>query len=225
MARTHQNQVAWHLDALPHKTLKALEFLSKADWLGKSKWYLAGGTALALQVGHRTSLDLDFFTPAKSFFMNGLTNRFSSTIWKTQIAKEATVYGTLLGAKVSFIAYPFFVPKEPFIRFGNVRVLSIRDIAVMKIIAISQRGKKRDFYDLYWYVQHCEPLIDVFRRLPVQYPTVAHDFHHILKAMLYFAEAEDDPMPRLFSTTPWKTVKHFFTKEVRRISLEVLRLE
>ncbi|MBI4599195.1 nucleotidyl transferase AbiEii/AbiGii toxin family protein [Candidatus Uhrbacteria bacterium] len=225
MARTHKNQVTWHLDALPHKTLKALDFFSKAEWLSTSKWYLAGGTALALQVGHRTSLDLDFFTPAKNFSMNGLTNRFSSTMWETQIAKEATVYGTLLGAKVSFIAYPFFIPREPFIRYGNVRVLSIRDIAVMKIIAISQRGKKRDFYDLYWYIQHCESLLDILRRLPDQYPTVAHDFHHILKALLYFAEAEDDPMPRLFFTSPWKTVKRFFTKEVPLISKELLRLE
>ncbi|MBI4128310.1 MAG: nucleotidyl transferase AbiEii/AbiGii toxin family protein, partial [Parcubacteria group bacterium] len=74
-------------------------------------------------------------------------------------------------------------------------LLDIRDIAVMKIIVISQRGRKRDFVDLYWYAQHVEPLGAVLERLPDQYPTVAHDYHHILKSLIYFADAEEDPMP------------------------------
>ena len=104
--------------------------------------------------------------------------------------REGTVYGRLLGAKISFIAYPFFRAKEPYAWYGNVRVLTPPDIAVMKIIAISQRGKKRDFIDLYWYVNNREPLIQILRRLPEQYPTVIHDYHHIIKSLMYFADAD-----------------------------------
>ena len=55
-------QINWHYETLPSQTKKALDFLSGEKWMKKSKWYLAGGTALALQVGHRKSFDLDFFT-------------------------------------------------------------------------------------------------------------------------------------------------------------------
>ena len=57
----------WHTDVLPVATKKALTYLSDQVWLKRSRWYLAGGTALALQVGHRNSVDLDFFLPADNF--------------------------------------------------------------------------------------------------------------------------------------------------------------
>lgn len=63
--------------------------------------------------------------------------------------RKNTVYGELFSAKISFIAYPFFVPKQKVAEYGSVRILSPLDISVMKIVAISQRGRKRDFFDLY----------------------------------------------------------------------------
>lgn len=161
----------WHVDILPRATRKALELLSIQDWLKKSQWYLAGGTALMLHVGHRTSIDLDFFLPQKDFDLEQLIARFPKDSWITDIAREGTLYGRLLQAKVSFIAYPFFIAKQKPEWFGAVQVLNPQDIAVMKIIAISQRGRKRDFVDLYWYTINREPLEDVIRRLPDQYPT------------------------------------------------------
>jgi len=205
---------------LPRATKKALEFLSKADWLKNSDWYLAGGTALALSMGHRVSMDLDFFSSQKTFLPQEVIRHFSDEVWHGDVVKEGTLYGKLFGAKVSFIAYPFFIPKAPVLRYGTVRVLPPEDIAVMKIIAISQRGKKRDFLDLYWYVQHQESLAEVLKRLPEQYPTVAHDYHHILKSLTYFADAEEDPMPKLFFKANWKEIKTFFQKEVTRIAKE-----
>ena len=144
--------------------------------------------------------------------------------WKTDNRREGTLYGTLCGAQVSFIAYPFFIPKEPFLRYGNVRILPKKDIAVMKIVAISQRGRKRDFIDLYWYSQHQEPLIDVIKRLPEQYPSVAHDYHHILKSLVYFTDAENDPMPQLNFSADWDEVKNFFRREVTDAAKELLRI-
>lgn len=160
--------------------------LSAEKWLENDGWYLAGDTAMALQAGHRVSVYLDFFTTEATFSEAELTARMPQEIWVETLLKRGTVYGELKGAKVSFIAYPFFVPQKSFHKIGSVRMLDIDDIAVMKIIAISQRGRKRDFIDLYWYVKHCIPLIEVARKLKVQCPSVAHDYHHILKSLTFF---------------------------------------
>lgn len=214
-------QITWHLDVLPRATKRAFLFLSEQQWLRRSQWYLAGGTALALVEGHRQSLDLDFFLPGDNFRLAGLLGYFKGVDWVADIAQEKTIYGRLLGAKVSFIAYPFFLPKE-IVHYGTISILTPRDIAVMKIVAISQRGKKRDFFDLYWYCTHREPLIDVLKRLPAQYPTVAHNFHHIMKSLVYFTDAENDLMPQLFFSATWDHVKKFFTREVPRITRQLL---
>ena len=180
-----QGQIELRFDVLPPATKKAADFLSKEKWLDTDDWYLAGGTALALQAGHRRSVDLDFFTTKKEFDTAQLLGHFSGNPdWTTDVHKANTIYGTLCKAKVSFIAYPFFIPKADFVRYGTIRILQPRDIAVMKIVAISQRGRKRDFYDLYWLCKNLEPLKEILPRLKEQYPSVAHDYHHILKSLV-----------------------------------------
>ena len=209
---------------MPAATLRALDFFSSAAWLASSPWYLAGGTALALQVGHRNSEDLDFFTIEKSFPTQDVLQYLSAPDWNSDIVRDGTIWGRYKEAKVSFISAPFFIPKATKLKYGNISVLDARDIAVMKIVAMSQRGRKRDFLDLYWYANHAEPLIEVIRRLPEQYPGVAHDYHHILKSMLYFVDAENDPMPPLHFKTDWKTIKAYFKKEVPNIAKELVGL-
>ncbi len=218
MDNNASKQLNLHYEALPKDTTKAFEFLSKEVWLSKDGWYLAGGTALALQTGHRKSVDLDFFTTEKGFNVKTLLENFlDSKDWKVTTEENNTLYGELLGAKVSFIAYPFFIPKQEYIKYGSINILQIRDIAVMKIVAISQRGKKRDFFDLYWCAHHIEPLIEIIKRLPEQYPSVAHDYHHILKAIVYFEDAESDPDPEVNFDADWNKVKSFFEKEIPSI--------
>ncbi len=217
-------QIKWHYETLPGRTKKALDFFSEQKWLKKSKWYLAGGTALALQDGNRKSLDLDFFTMEKDFDEKKLTARFiGNKDWQIEMEEKNTIYGSLFKAKVSFIAYPFFIPKQEFIKHGSVRVLNHIDVGVMKITAISQRGKKRDFFDLYWCAKNIEPLEAILKRLPTQYPAVAHDYHHILKALVYFKDAESDPEPEIYFDTDWKKVKRFFTKEISILADKLIR--
>ena len=208
---------------MPASTKKALDFLSKEEWIGNPDWYLAGGTALALQAGHRKSVDLDFFSRQKNFEEEEVLSHFSKNKeWKIDFSRKNTIYAILCGAKISFIAYPFFVPKQEYLRYGSVNVLQMRDIAVMKIVAISQRGRKRDFFDLYWCAHNVESLLDIIKRLPEQYPSVAHDYHHILKALVYFEDAETDPDPELNFKASWKQVKTFFKKEIPVIMNELI---
>lgn len=192
-------------------TNKAINVLSKQSWLKKQRWYLAGGTALTLQVGHRISVDLDFFTPRKGIDSDlDFISRTLSPDWIITNQKQDTLYGELNETKVSFIAYPYFVPKQPFITRGFIDILDARDIAVMKVIAISQRGRKRDFFDLYWYVNNRESLIDVLERVKIQYPNTQHNYHHIIKSLTYYEEAEADPEPQIFFEADWNKVKKYF---------------
>lgn len=215
----------WNLETIPENTKSALRFLRTEKWLFRDGWYLAGGTALGLQVGHRQSVDLDFFTEKKTFSPVSVTNHFSKEAWKAEIVEEGTVYGAICGAKASFIAYPFFVPAVPKLSYGEVSVLHKDDIAVMKVIAISQRGRKRDFVDLYWYAKNVASLQSVIMKLPRQYPDVAHNFHHIIKSMIYFNDAENDLMPTLSFKATWKEIKDYFQREVPRVAKEIIGLD
>ena len=222
---TSSQKLNWHYETLPRNTKKALDSFSKEKWLKKSGWYLAGGTALALQTGNRKSLDLDFFTMKKDFKEKQLLARFANNKdWVTEVEEKNAIYGKLLGAKVSFIAYPFFIPKQKMKYHGEISVMNPTDIAVMKITAVSQRGRKRDFFDLYWCAHNIEPLEQIIRRLPEQYPSVAHDYHHILKSLVYFNDAEVDPEPEIYFKANWNTVKKFFTKEIPIITYKVMNL-
>lgn len=222
---THDSKtMKWYTDILPRETREALHALAPKSWIRDEGWYLAGGTALALAVGHRSSVDLDFFTQKKTFNPTDVINHFESPDWQTDVQEQSTLYGRLLGAKISFIAYPFFKPLLSPNQFGSVPVLKPQDIATMKIVAISQRGRKRDFVDLYWYVHHREPLVEVIKRLPMQYPSVAHDYHHILKSLTYFVDAEDDVMPPLTFQAKWPDIKKFFLQETKRMVPQLLHL-
>jgi len=226
MASNVKKQINPEFSILPRATKKAIDFLSKQIWLKNTNWCLDGGTALALQAGNRKSVDLDFFTGDKDFNANNLLIHFlENKKWKTTIKEEGTIYGELFGAKISFIAYPYFVPKQGMANYGHIKILNPIDIAVMKIIAISQRGKKRDFFDLYWCARNIEPLKLSIKRLKVQYPSVAHDYHHILKSLVFFEDAENDPAPEIYFKASWGEIKNFFIKEVPALVAHLIELE
>jgi predicted nucleotidyltransferase component of viral defense system len=225
MVNHAEKQVNLQFSTLPRATKKALDFLSEQRWLEGTEWYLAGGTALALSTGLRKSVDLDFFTADSKFRLESvLSNFFENKDWKTIVEEPNTIFGELFKAKISFIAYPFFVPKQTMISYGSVKILQPLDIAVMKIIAISQRGRKRDFFDLYWCVKNIESLESLIKRLKVQYPSVAHDYHHILKSLVFFEDAESDPVPELNFKVSWKEVKNYFIKEIPPIMKKIMDL-
>jgi hypothetical protein len=211
------------LPRLPAPARRAFLFCTKYPLLRRPRWYLAGGTALSLQVEHRQSADLDFFTPLTGFRKLEVERALLATDrWKTDYLEQGTIYGTLLEAKVSLIAYPLFVPSARMLVCGNLRMLIPQDIAVMKIIAISQRGRKRDFVDLYWYCVHRNPLREIISRVLKQYPGKKHNLPHSLKNLTYFDDAESDPMPRLFFDATWGEIKRFFKREATRIARELL---
>jgi hypothetical protein len=180
-------------------------------------WTLAGGTALALQIGHRYSEDLDFFR-GESFAPERLAVELSR-IGRVSVRNRATdtLHVTLAGLKISFLStqVPLLFPGTP---YRGLTLADPRDIAVMKLIAIGGRGSRRDFIDLYFYLQgggDLEALLALSQR---RFRDVDFNEYHLLKSLVYFEDAEAEPMPRMIRDVDWETIKGTISAEVRRLS-------
>jgi hypothetical protein len=122
------------------------------------------------------------------------------------------------GTKLSFsrVRDPFLFEGTP-CRFFTVA--SERDIALMKLAAISGRGSRKDFVDLYLILRIGGTLNDYFRMLPEKYGASRINTYHILKSLTYFEDAEKEPLPRMFVPFDWEECKAFFVRQARAIVL------
>lgn len=205
-----------HEETLAPKTKKLLEKLSREKWL--RNYYLAGGTALALHYGHRESIDLDWFT-AKNIKTNDLLNKLSC-LGKFVILQEEenTVEGVLDGVKLSFMTFPYIMLND-FSLYKEVYLASPLDIALMKLSAISGRNTKKDFIDLYYFLHEENMDLSVLlNKMKKKYKGLNYEILHILKSLVYFVEADKEPMPRMLENIEWSKVKKFFEKSVLSIS-------
>jgi len=178
--------------------------------------YLVGGTACALQLGHRISVDLDFFTP-KEFDTKELIYSLKK-IGKFKLEKQSwgTILGTLEGIKFNLFVYKYPV-LFPFKSIFDVNILDLRDIAAMKIDAISTRGIKRDFIDLYFICQKGISLSKILSFYNRKYGALASNIIHIQKSLVYFIDAEATAMPKMLKKINWDDVKKYFEDEVKRL--------
>jgi hypothetical protein len=179
------------------------------------RFYLAGETALALQLGHRRSLDLDFFA-SQAFDPDLLVQCLQGLAGFTLIAKDAGTLDThISGIKVSFLSYEYPV-LFPLKEYAGIGVAESRDIACMKISAIAGRGTKRDFIDLYAVSQHY-PLPRLLQHFKEKFARASYNLVHVAKSLAYFEDAERDPMPDMLAPLSWEEVKQFFHTEARRL--------
>ncbi len=170
-------------DALPH-----LAFTRS------SGFYLAGGTALALQVGHRDSVDFDFFTE-QEFDTDRLFALLDSSFQGIPLVKVQDERNTLTvitaGAiKLSFMRYPYALLR-PLVRSEHFDLADIADIGCMKLSAITGRGTMKDYVDLY-YILRRHPLNELLALCAVKLPQL--DRALILKALVYFDDLDDEPI-------------------------------
>lgn len=210
---TNHEQEAWHREVIPATTETTLGVLREAHLV--DGFYLAGGTGLALQFGHRLSLDLDFFAQ-EHFDEEALLQRVQALAGFGLVAKAPyTLHATVQETKVSFLgyAYPVLFPAN---RFLDVAVADPRDIACMKVSAVASRSTKRDFVDLYVCAERYG-LKEILRLFDQKYTQTHYSKLHILKSLTFFADAEKDPMPHMLVTLDWDTVKQFFLREAPRL--------
>lgn len=205
-----------HLEVLPPGGDAVLSSLTESGFL--DGFYLAGGTALALQLGHRRSVDLDWFTPEP--FDPGRLLADLRGLGELTVIQEVpgTLHLVLWDVRVSFFHYPHPLV-EPLVETDLCRLAGCVDIGLMKITAISNRGSKKDFYDLYQIALRVMPLQDLFRRLPEKYPRIRYSTYHLLRSLAYFDDADQEPEPMLIEPLAWDEVKEFF----RRAQREMMR--
>ena len=203
------------VQTLPQPAQRLLVRLGRQRWM--ANFYLAGDSAAALHLGHRRSEDLDFFCP-KELNTPLLLHRLQK-FGKFDLTKEAwgTLIGVLEGVRVSFFTYPYPLLHPPQKLWG-VRIASLLDIGLMKLIAISQRGTRRDFVDLFFICRQSIPLTELLASLPQKFAGVNYSLPHILRSLVYFDDAEKEPMPTMLVPVRWSDIKRFFQAQVKMIA-------
>lgn len=191
------------------KLLEILNALMNNPYFGE--FYLVGGTSLALQMGHRESIDIDLFGHKEleelelSYFLSGLG--------KVQILKKSKnilIY-TIDGIKVDLVnyRYPWLYPS---LNLENLRLADQRDIAAMKLNAISGRGSKKDFIDLHFLLTKyslAEMIWDYNKKFED-----GSEFL-VLKSLTYFDDADLDETPKMYYPIDWEEIKLSVKKEVK----------
>ena len=182
-----------------------------------SGWVLAGGTGLALHLGHRVSKDLNFFRPGP-FDSEALASGLASVgRVVVQNRSAGTLHATLDGLRVSFLAAQAALLFPGSVYRGLV-VAAPRDIAVMKLVAIGGRGSRKDFVDLFFYLRGRDSLEALFEAMRRRFKGIDYNEYHLLRSLVFFEDAETEPMPRMLRRVAWSEMKRAIAAEVRRVS-------
>ena len=186
--------------------------------------YLAGGTALALLLEHRHSIDFDWFAPAM-FAAETVTENLSKlgslSISET---KKGTFHGFVDGIRVAWLYYPnpllgelIQSPEIP-----GLRLASMMDIAVMKWAALSSRGCRKDFIDLYFMAKAGLEIKSLLPLLTKKFPGSNINRYHMIKSLSYFDDAEREAWPTMRKPVKWEDVKDYFLEQQKLLLDESL---
>jgi predicted nucleotidyltransferase component of viral defense system len=203
-----------HESVLDKKTKKNITLLSQQEFI--KQFCLAGGTACAIYLSHRTSDDLDFFSrqDLTHFEMqNSLRTRGHFIV---DYSDTQTLIGRFNETKVSFFKYDYPLIGETH-DFFDIKISSLEDIGCMKIDAISSRGSKRDFVDLYFILKKFDlELEKFFKYFEKKFGKKNFNIYHILKSLVYFDDADKDPELNMLVRFSWEDVKSFYTSEIKK---------
>jgi hypothetical protein len=169
-----------------------------------------------LRLGHRETVDFGFYTPDEGFdrpepLCDALAVAGDLVVTRTA---PGTLLGTLGGVNVSFFRYRYdrIDPLDPLL--GSVRIAGLRDLAAMKAIAVSQRGLRRDFIDLFFLLRAGLRLDEILRWAREKYCDVAYSEYHLRRALVYFDDADAHPMPKMRLPVEWDGVRRAIAREV-----------
>jgi predicted nucleotidyltransferase component of viral defense system len=176
---------------------------------------LAGGTTLALYLGHRVSIDLDFFTTQEfdsTKLVNLLEDKYQlSSIIASKNALSIYILYNEKNIKIDFLRHNYKIIKPSVIEDG-VRLHSIEDVAAMKLSAVLNRGAKKDFYDIYELLKHysLHELVSFFK---IKYPNT--NVLMLIKSLDYFLDADVEPDPIALNKAKWIDIKEEISNQIR----------
>jgi hypothetical protein len=197
-----------YLETVESSTLELLKKLQRLPVLEQTR--LVGGTALALQLGHRKSIDLDFFGTVDceaEYLRESIAGMASLTILKE--SPHIHIY-IVDGIKVDIVNYKYPWLDDVVLEQG-LRLASVSDIAAMKITAIIGRGTKKDFIDIAFLLHHFS-LEEILHFYAAKYNDSS--VFMAMKSLAYFDDAEADPMPDMFVNQSWQQVKAYILSKI-----------
>lgn len=198
-----------HLQTILPDTLELLKRLSAQPEMQEMR--LVGGTSLALQYGHRQSVDLDFFgklTVSQEEILSMIERLGSYRLRnRTNNILQLIVDGVMVDI-VDYSRYPWI--DEP-VCHEELTLASPKDIAAMKINAIEGRGSRKDFIDIYMLLRHYR-LDELLTFYSQKYPN--YSIFRALLSLTYFDDAESEAMPKMFIPNDWEQMKSSITQAV-----------
>jgi hypothetical protein len=172
---------------------------------------LGGGTALGLVYGHRRSIDFDWFTADAI----GDPMRLAAELRGAGVSLEVTsvdrgtLHGTVDGVRLSLLEYRYPLLAQPVpVPSSAARLLSLDDIGAMKLSAVTQRGSRKDFVDLYVLATRHKPLKQLLEAYTRKFAIA--DVGHVYFGLAYFDDAESEPMPEMLWPLAWEDVRRSF---------------
>lgn len=202
----------FYFETIESDTLELLKKLQQDPVFMETR--LVGGTALALQLGHRKSVDLDLFGKIN---MDGevLAQTLRQYGEMTRVNKNKCVETYFVhGVKVDFVNYTYTWLTDS-VSSEGLTLASLTDIAAMKLEAITNRGSKKDFID-FFFLLNTYTLTEMLNLYLAKYPQGSAFL--VLKSLVYFDDAEDEPMPFMLQSCNWDDVKERICGIVREIA-------
>ena len=202
---------------IPDAIHRTLDQLAKLPEL--SDFYLAGGTAVAVHAKHRVSRDLDFFSREPGVLLERMKQAVFRIHPDAVVAAETDVSLRMHigGLPVDFVRYPY-PPCTELGLLDGIALASPVDLAVMKLSAISRRGLRRDFWDLWVLVRGGIPLDEAGAAYRRRFGVREADLYHVLRALTYFDDAEREATPPEGMTSAlWAEIRAFFLHEAPKL--------
>jgi hypothetical protein len=167
--------------------------------------YLGGGVAVALRLHHRSSRDLDLFVPSSD--PAGWAPALSDRAARILTRAEGTLHLEIAGVPASILRYryPLLGPAEVLPGI-EVPVASLDDLECMKLSAIAGRGALRDFWDLHALLTTRRRRLDE-ALAAYQQKFVTEDVGHVVRSLVYFDDAEREPMPVGLGAERWAQIR------------------
>ena len=199
---------------------KASEVAKKLGKTVGNDFYLAGGTGLALQIGHRISLDFDLFSSKNRLLDRERRQIIESLRNLGALDVRESIDGTchlfLDDIAVSLFHYNYPLIRKINIKYKNLPIASEEDIAAMKLSAAVGRGTKKDFIDLF-FLAKALGLEKMIKTGTKKFREHNNFSVQATRALVYFDDAEKDPMPRMLKKTDWNEIKIYLEKEVNKV--------
>lgn len=209
--------MSFHPEVLPERQMAVLRTV--APCARAEGFHLAGGTALALRLGHRRSMDFDWFSATWTGPAENLAARLRSAGVPLVVHQlgRGTLHGEIDGVHLSFLLYEYesLQPVDSWAEL-DCPIASLQDLACMKVSAVTQRGTRRDFVDLAFILRQGLPLanlLELYRR-----KFSVSEIGHVLVALAYFDDAEREPMPTMLLPCDWEDLKAELRIQLRQLA-------